>query len=181
MENLSEWQLETDWDVIRVKRPNEWKKLVLEAAEKKNKERLIKECYKKERGASVVKTKTKRLIPILESEEYIRKPQPYMEKTRLIARAYIMGRYGMLQCAVNFSNGYGSKICKKCKAEDDESHRINVCTEWADINLLNSSKKVDFDRIFSESQHESMQIVDLIVKMWDLGNNRNCMKSDDTR
>ena len=68
---------------------------VLEAAEKKNKERLISECYKKERGASVVKTKTKRLIPMLKSEEYVRKPQPYMQETKLIARAYIMGCYGV--------------------------------------------------------------------------------------
>ena len=47
---------------------------------------------------------------MLKSEEYVRKMQPYMQETKLIARAYIMGRYGMLQCALNYSMGYGGKI-----------------------------------------------------------------------
>ena len=92
-----------------------------------------------------------------------------------------MGRYGMLQCAVNFSCGYGSKMCKKCNVEDNESHRMNSCTEWGDINLLNCSEKIDFDQIYSTNQNESMEIVKLILKMWDLGNNRNCMRSADMR
>ena len=71
-----------------------------EAAEKKNREKLINECYKKERGACMAKTKTERLIQILESEEYQRKPQPFMKKDKLTVRAYILGQYGMLQCAI---------------------------------------------------------------------------------
>ena len=137
----------------------------------------MRECYKRERGVSVVKTKTKRLLPLLESDEYVRKPQHYMSKTKLIARAYIMGQYGMLQCAANFSHGYGSKICGKCKVEDDESHRMNVCTEWSNINLVNSNTSVDFTHIFSANQAESMKIVEIIISMWDLGNNMNCMRS----
>ena len=92
-----------------------------------------------------------------------------------------MGQYGMLQCAVNFSHGYGSKLCAKCKVEDDEAHRINYCTEWRDINLLNSDMHVDFNQIFSANLDESMEIVRIIVRMWDLGNNKNCMTSSDLR
>ena len=96
-----------------------------EAAERKNKEKILGECYKKERGNSTIKTKTKRLIPLLENNEFKRGPQPCIIKNnKLIARAYIMGRYGMLQCAANFSNGYGGKDCKKCKVEDNAMNNI---------------------------------------------------------
>ena len=80
-----------------------------ETAEKINKEKILEECHKKERGEHRIRTKTKTLVPLLENEEYVLKPQSFMHKNnKLIARAYIMGRYGMLQCAANFSNGYGS-------------------------------------------------------------------------
>ena len=68
----------------------------------------------------MAKTKTERLIQILESEEYQRKPQPFMKKDKLTVRAYILGQYGMLQCAANFSTGYGSKNCKTCNVIDND-------------------------------------------------------------
>ena len=68
-------------------------------------------------------------------------------------------------------------MCKKCNVEDDESHRMNFCSEWGDINRLKSSDKIEYDLIFSANQNESIEIVELIIKMWDLGNNRYCMRS----
>ena len=44
IENLEEWNLETDWENIRSKSISGWKRQVLEAAEKKNKEKIISEC-----------------------------------------------------------------------------------------------------------------------------------------
>ena len=68
-------------------------------------------------------------------------------------------------------------MCKKCNVEDDELHRMNFCSEWGDINRLKSSDKIKYNLIFSANQNESMEIVELIIKMWDLGNNRYCMRS----
>ena len=81
-------------------------------AKLKNKEKLLEECMNKKRGESAYKTKTKSIVPLLESQDYTRKPQNFMrENNKLIARTYIMGRYGMLQCAANYSTGYAIKEC----------------------------------------------------------------------
>ena len=175
--NLAEWHLETSWEAIARKSPNEWKRQVYMAAEKRNKERVIEECYKKERGVPVVKSKTRRLLPILQEADFVRKPQPFItNNNKLIARAYIMGRFGMLQCATNFSNGYGGKDCARCRVEDNEMHRINECPLWIDINLINSGTSIDFDLIHSDNVGESMKVIEQIITMWDLGNNCNSMR-----
>ena len=53
-ENLEQWGLETEWDRIKGKTRNEWKHLVNAAAEKVNRERLMKECHRKERVEEIV-------------------------------------------------------------------------------------------------------------------------------
>ena len=90
-----------------------------------------------------------------------------------------MGRYGMLQCAANFSDGYGGKDCRKCWVEDNEQHRMNQCPEWRDINMLNQDKPVDFNEIYSEEKENVTKVVDMIISMWDLGNSKNCMRSNE--
>ena len=89
-----------------------------------------------------------------------------------------MGRYGMLQCAANFSNGYGGKNCKNCVTIDNESHRINVCPLWRDINLCNVQESLDYSLIHSEAETEITKIVEMIISMQDLGNNRNAMRNE---
>ena len=72
-------------DVIGTKSANAWQKLVYEAAERKTNRRFLKNA-------------TKRKEAILENEHLSRKPEAFINKyNKLIARAYIMGRYGMLQ------------------------------------------------------------------------------------
>ena len=179
-ENLEAWGLEISWDAIKIKTKKQWKAEVHAAAETMNKQQILQDCYKKQRGGDVIKMKTKTLIPILEQTTYKRQPQPFMNKNnKLIARAYIMGRYGMLQCAANYSNGYGGKACRKCGVDDTESHRINYCTEWRSIILVDCDEKINFDSIYSENENDSMKIVHRILCMWDLGNNNNCMRSGD--
>ena len=176
-ENLETWDLETNLETIRQKSTNDWKREVTDAAEKKNREQLLEECYNRSRTENKAKTKTKNLIPLLEDENYCRKPQPFMNRNnKLIARAYLMGRYGMLQCAANFSMGYGGKNCRQCGVIDDEQHRINNCEVWKDVNLFTSNEKINFKLLYSEDERESLPIVEKILEMWDLGNNRNCMK-----
>ena len=177
-ETLVAWELETDWDVIKSKSRNAWKKEVEEAAERLNKSAIKTHCIARKRGEEITKTKTKTIVPIIDDPHYSRKPQPFVfENNKLITRAYIMGRYGMLKCAANFSCGYGSKNCSECGVIDDEDHRINHCTLWQDRNLCRSDDKIDFNLIYSENIHESIKVVEIILKLWDLGNGKNAMRT----
>ena len=90
----------------------------------------------------------------------------------------MMGHYGMLQCAANFSDGYGGKLCDKCGFNDDENHRINICPKWHNVNQRNEDGVTDYDQIYSDDEKESMQVISKIISMWDLGNGRNCMRMD---
>ena len=91
-----------------------------------------------------------------------------------------MGRFGMLQCAANFSNGHGSKNCSTCGVVDDEQHRINDCPVWSTINLYNDGRSMDYDKIHSDDEVESRKVVDQILAMWDLGSGKNCMRTVET-
>ena len=152
-EIIEAWNLEDDWDVIKTKTYITWKREVEQKAEIKNKEKLLEECINKKRGESGYKIKSKSIVPLIECEEYTRKPQSFMrENNKLITRAYIMGRYGMLQCAANHSAGYATKECRECGVIDDENHRMNFCKNWRDINLYDSSDKVNFDDIYDDGR-----------------------------
>ena len=173
------WAQEMEWDAIQRKSKNQWRREVAVEAERKNRERMLADCNAGSRGEERWKSKTKSILPYLENVQYERKTHPILlQNSKLVARAYVMGRFRMLQCAANFSAGYGSKNCSLCKVCDDEEHRINNCPLYANINLYSSPNKIDFNCIYSENEQEAMKIVELILKMWDLGNGRNCMKCD---
>ena len=91
-----------------------------------------------------------------------------------------MGRFGMLQCAANFGNGYSTKNCTNCEVIDDEAHRINDCPTWSSINLLNTGDKIDYNLIHNADENVSSKVIERIISIWDLGNNNNCMKTVDT-
>ena len=116
------------------------------------------------------------ILEQINDPSFVRKPLEFMDKNLLIARALIMGRYGMLQCGANFQKGYGNKECKECKVKDDESHRINSCKVYSNINLYNTSENVDFNLIYSNDMVECMKIVEKILIMWDLANGKNTMR-----
>ena len=63
--------------------------------------------------------------------------------------------------------------------EDNEQHRINDCPVWSMINLCNDSESIDYNQIYSNDEAESRKVVDQILAMWDLGNNKNCMRTVD--
>ena len=178
-EILSDWELETNWSNIKGKTRMGWKKEVIQAAERRNKKRLLSDCYDKRRNSEKEKTKTKTLIAHLEDPHYQRKPHPLLlENNKLIARAYMMGRFGMLQCAANFSMGNGGKDCSNCRVLDNESHRINVCPLWAKTNYTSSQENVDFSAINSNTVKDVMRVIEVILRMWDLGNGNNSMRTD---
>ena len=88
-----------------------------------------------------------------------------------------MGKFGMLQCAANFERSYGGKNCKVCGTVDDESHRINDCKIWENINLYHKDEILNFEHIYSEDTEQSLKVVERILMMWDLGNGRNTMRN----
>ena len=147
------------------------------AAEVMNVQKLKEQCETKSRGEDKQKTKTKFVITKLNSE-YRRAPDTFILRNTSIvyARALIMGRYGMLKCANNFSYGHGTKICDKCTVVDDENHRISVCEKWKDTNLVHSSEKLAFDDIYLDDYERCAKVVQRILSTWDLENGRNEMR-----
>ena len=175
---LVKWDLAQDWAEISQKTLAQWKGEVRNAAEKMNKHRLREECETKIRGESKQKTKTKFVLEKLEGVDYVRKPDIFILQNYSIlhTRALIMGRYGMLKCANNFSHGHGTKMCNLCNITDDESHRINSCPQWESINLCNNPCKITFDDIYHDNYERCLAVVETILNMWDLENGKNEMR-----
>ena len=82
----------------------------------------------------------------------------------------------MLRFAANFRDGYGSKLCTRCNVCDNEDHRINYCPEWSETNMYANTEKIKFEDIHSDNEIEAMTVVKKILEIWDLGNNKNCMR-----
>ena len=178
-ETLQQWVIETNWTKISQKSKNEWKAEVKLAAEKRNTEKLKDECLSKSRGETRHKTKTKHLIDILDDPNYKRAPDTLIQENQSIvfARALIMGRFGMLKCANNFSHGSGGKLCKECAVIDDEDHRINYCKKWETVNLYNAQDKIAFDDIYSKELDKCEAVINKILSVWDLDNGKNDIRA----
>ena len=174
-ELLEKWELELDWVTIQQKPFPIWKREVMMAAEKQNKQKLIDECETKSRGETKQKTKTKFVASMLDKTEFCRKTDAFIDKhpSILFTRALIMGRYGMLACANNFSNGYGTKNCNTCNVLDNESHRINDCKRWERLNRYNCEEKIAFEDIYSDNDEKCLTVVKAILSLWDLNNGKN--------
>ena len=180
-EVLLNWELELDWAVIRAKTLREWKMEVKNAAENMNRQKILDECEAKNRGEKKQKTKTRCIEPIINGEHYKRKPDVFLQthQSLIHAKAYIMGKYGMLECSNNYSNKHGGKSCRECDAIDDESHRINHCRRFENINRRKSIEKINFDNIHCDDTEKVMNVVRCILSMWDLerGKNETIMKA----
>ena len=176
---LVRWELETDWKNIESKRKKEWTQLVKIAAEKMNVSKLKEECETKNRNETKIKTKVARLKEKLNSPIYERTLDPFITQNQSMihARALIMGRFGMLQCAKNFATQNGTKQCKQCGVIDDEDHRMNYCTQYRSVNLYNKTEKVEFDDIYSDDVNKIMNVVKTILCVWDLAHNKNEVRS----
>ena len=178
-ELLENWGLEKDWTEIQAKSKRTWKMEVKNAAERLNKDKIRGECETRIRGEVKQRTKTKTIASIISNPQYQRKTDDFISKhpSIALARAYIMGKFAMLDCANNFSNKYGGKVCRKCGVVDDETHRINNCSLYRSINR---ETKVDFDDIFSTSNEKVMSVVQCIFSVWDLERGKNEMRATAT-
>ena len=167
-----------NWEDIRQKTPGQWKNEVGKAAEKMNIVRLKEECETKSRGETKQKTKTKFVMNKVNDCDFERKPDNFIIKNHSIThtRALIMGRYGMLKWANNFSHGHGTRNCDVCNVVDDESHRMNECIKWGGINLADKTEKISFNDIYLDDYHRCLAVVVLILSIWDLENGKNEMR-----
>ena len=82
----------------------------------------------------------------------------------------------MLKCRANFSSSFTDKNCPTCNTVDDEQHRINYCSLYRTINLCDSINKIEYSLIYSEDLNDVLQVVTIILKMWDLGFGKNEMR-----
>ena len=104
-ELLASWSLVQEWQVIQGKTVREWKTEVEYAAELANKNKILQECETKYRGERKQKTKTKHVESIVNHAQYQRKPDDLLSRNKTL-----MGRYGMIDCASNYSTKYGRKF-----------------------------------------------------------------------
>ena len=95
--------LPTDFEEIRHIPYPIWKNNVTAAIEIDHRNRLKDDCFKKEEGHSVPKTKTATIIPELDKSMYVRNPKKELLLcTKNECKIIIMARYGMLECGVNY-------------------------------------------------------------------------------
>ena len=175
---LKEYKLETSWIEIAKKSAGEWKESVIRATEEGNKNQILKMCYK-DRGEE--RTKSKYLIARLKDPQYKRSdPRPVMSMTRLKTKAVVMARSGMLECAKNYKNKYKKSLCQNCSMEDNEIHRINDCILYRSINNYDKQNKFDYNLVYSDKPEEMEKTAKTILKIWDLANGKNTMKSIET-
>ena len=176
---LERWSLESEWTVIQSKSKQRWRTEVKAAAENMNKEKILEECAVRVRGEAKQKTKTRHIECIISDLQYQRKPDEFILEHQSIvyARAYIMAKFGMLDCGSNFANKYGGKLCKSCGTIDDEKHRINECVVYESINRVNCDTRVEFDDIYSKSVEKVMNVVKCVLSIWDLERSKNEMST----
>ena len=82
----------------------------------------------------------------------------------------------MLYCQANYSAGTGNKNCSVCRVLDNESHRINDCVVFRSTNLYDSKNKIDFNRIYTDDMQSILDVISIVLKIWDLGAGKNVMR-----
>ena len=174
-QTLRSLDLPTDLTAIKNKRPNEWKRLVDEKVEIKNRSRLIEDCHKMVDGQKVRKSKTSHIVDLIQAETYIREPSPelqYLSKEE--TKTIIISRFRMLECGANFKNSRDT-ICATCKMNDNEDHRMNYCVRYRTTNYHDHSEKITFDDVFSTETNVLKKIVANIGKVWNTRNAHGTM------
>jgi hypothetical protein len=168
-QTLQDFKITDEWETIKKIPEREWKKKVYSAAEKKNKEIMMEECFKSENGRRMEKTKTKTIIKHLEEKTYDHKKESeIMSLTKNEYKVIVLARYGMLRCGRNYKCHFGSQQCQTCGLVDDEDHKINHCIEFRTVNLYDCDEKVDFKNVYSKEVDVLKKKTKIISKTWDL-------------
>ena len=166
-EKLSEYELETRWEVIRTKTKGQWREEIRRAINNRNKQRLIENCTTISPSGTKINTKTKEIHTKLTTEPYNRQPpNEIVNGNKQKTKTIILARHGMLECGKNFK-GTLSLNCNSCNVVDDENHRLNDCNRWRDTNNASSSLKCNFRDIYSTSETELNDVINNLEKIWE--------------
>ena len=173
---LNQYGLEENFDNIRRIPPQIWKTLVKEATEKRNRQKLIDNCHKKEGNMIVPKTKTQSILKTVENDNYIRKPcNEILSLSKNECRSLIIARFGMLECGANFK-GTMNINCVTCGTVDNEEHRLNHCLKLKDVNFHNENNKCPFETIYSNDTNTIRLMLKKIDKIWNVSMGRGSMR-----
>ena len=174
-QTLRSLDLPTDLTTVKEKRPNEWKRLVNEKIEVKNRARLIEDCHKMENGQKVRKTKTSSIVDLISADTYERKPATELcGLSKQETKTIIISRFKMLECGANFKNR-SSTLCQTCKNRDDEDHRLNNCIRFRATNNYDLVEKTNFDDVFSDDTNVLKNVITKISKLWNTRNAHGSM------
>ena len=175
---LDECEISLTIEEIKHKKKSEWWHVVECATRRLNSKMILDSC----RGKGKMRTKTLKISQALERDLDLHdyKHNELFTLPKKTVKLIIMARYGMLDCAKNFKNKYGSDLCKECNEVDDESHRINVCERWKHVNLCNGGYSIDFNAVYSEETGTIRQISRLLRSVWNIENGKNEIQVKDT-
>ena len=158
--------LSTDFGIIKEFRRSQWKRIIDEKIEEKNKDRLIEECHKKVNGQKIRKSKSAHIVEELTHDDYTRKALPIIKYlTKYETKTLIIARFGMLECGTNFKGSMSSE-CSTCKRTDDEEHRLNYCERYQAKNCYANETKVPFNTVYSSDICSIKVILPLIQQIW---------------
>ena len=178
MEILAGHELPADHQEIKSLRKNEWTTRVKSAIEKKNKIRLLEDCHKEVDGQKTRKTKTSFIVDHIENQDYQRTPlNEILQSTKTETKTLLTARFGMLECGRNFK-GTKDKQCVKCGVLDDETHRLNHCTLYEQINFCSSVEKVDFRDTYSTDICMLRAVIPKIQQVWNIKSANGSMNVD---
>ena len=174
-ETLSNLDLPTEFSIIKTATRRQWKRAVDEKIEIKNRNQLLSDCHKTVGNLQTRKTKTAHIVDNLDETTYTREPSPLLRFcNRQETKTLIIARFGMLECGKNFK-GSMSEICAKCNVLDDENHRLNHCSNYKNVNLLDTCDNVNFRDIFSTDINTVKNVIKLIEKVWNVTNAHGSM------
>ena len=122
-----------------------------------------------------MKTETAHIVDQLTKQDYKRQLQKeFTLCTRQETKTIMIARFHMLETGTNFK-GTMSVVCRECKVNDDENHRLNYCKKYQSINLYNETQKVDFNHIYSNDIEVVRSINEPIEKVWNTRNANGTM------
>ena len=146
---LTEYDLETNWDMIRRMTPNEWKEKVRVAILKKNGQKLIENCTSLNGQDVKIHKKTKHIYEKLTNDRYKGTPiDALVQANKQRTRTVFLAQNGMLECGRNMK-GTILETCSECNETDDEQHRLTTCKKWSNLNS-NHDTSIHFHDIYSE-------------------------------
>ena len=167
IEKLTEYRLEPDWEKIKALTKNQWKEVVKNAINERNKQKLITNCTTTTPQETKVNTKSKYIYNILTTTTYERSPlKEILNQEKQKTKTIILARSGMLECGRNFK-GTMKEMCTECNENDDEDHRLNNCKKWELTNNVGKDK-IDFQDIYSSDPQVLNQIIKAIENVWEL-------------